>query len=155
MSARLSSRVVMPIALVALLVVVAVAAPAGASVAAGRLTLSGSVSGTVTLVKEVCNSPVAMAKHAFFFDLGGVSKGKTFLFTATVARYTGPKTYRGFTGLIEVGGRIFTGHATGSVTVGSGSKSASLRMTMKTPPGAPAGTATVAGAFSCSATTNA
>ena len=155
MNARSPYRVGMLAALVASLMIVAVASPAGASIAAGRLKLSGSVNGTVSLVRAVCNSPVAIAKHAFFFDLGGTSGGKTFLLTATVAHYTRPKTYTGFTGLIEISGRIFTGHATGSVTIGPGSKSATLRMTMKTPPAAPAGTATIAGAFSCTATTNA
>lgn len=134
-------------------------APARVDAAAvsGQLMLSGAVQGAVTVLDAKCNSHVAVAKHKFFFDIGGMSSGRTFLISGVLARYTGPGTYHSFSGLVMAGGHYFTAHGSGAgwMTVDGASTSAAMRLTVEEAPGAGGATAVVSGRFSCTAFTNA
>ncbi|MDE3025693.1 MAG: hypothetical protein KGI93_08995 [Acidobacteriota bacterium] len=132
-----------------------VAAPAAGAAAGSHLTLGGSVHGSVVVLRAVCNTHVATAKHKYFFDIGGTVGGQTFLMSGDVAGYTGPHTYHSFSGLVMAAGRYFTGHGAGagSVTVLAGGNGGALRLTVKQPAGAGGGTETVSGTFTCTAYT--
>lgn len=133
-----------------------VAPPVGAAPTSGNLRLSGGVHGAVTVVKAVCNSHVASAKHHFFFDVEGLSGGQPFLLSGRLTSYAGPGTYHTFSGLVRAGNHYFVGHGAGagSVSIGGGANSARLRVTVKEPAGEGGATATVAGAFTCTAYTS-
>lgn len=144
------SRFRRALALVAVAASIAiVTAPADAATASGRLTLTGSVSGPVTVLKVVCNSHVAAAKRHFFFDVSGTAAGGTFLFTGKVAAYSGPGTYHLSAGLLMAGGHYLTAHATGTISIGGGANTARVRESLSTPPGPPPATVTVTGQFTC------
>lgn len=125
------------------------AEPAGAAPASSSLRLTGSVHGAVNAMRVVCDSHVASAKHHFFFDIGGTAAGGTFLLTGKVDGYTGPKSYRPFSALLMAGGHYLVAHDTGTISIGAGGTSAHLNMTLKTAPGAPPVTETIAGRFTC------
>lgn len=155
MSARSTRRAAVVAALVTS--ASAAAAPASASTAmGGQLTLSGSVHGAVTVVRAVCDTHVAAAKHHFFFDIEGISGGRPVLLSGRLTGYSGPGTYRTFSGLLHAGTQYLVGHgsAAGSVAVGAGANSAGVRLTMKEPPGEGGASATVTGHFTCTAYTS-
>ena len=127
----------------------ALAAPAAA--AGSHLTLGGAAHGSVTVLRVVCNSPVAALHHKYFFDIGGTSGGKTFLFSGDLTGYHGPAAYHSFSGLVMADGHYFTGHGAGAgtVTVAAGANSASLSVRLKEPAGAGGATVSVSGRFAC------
>lgn len=142
-------------ALAASLAVLVVAPSVVAATAGGHLTLAGSVHGPVTVIRVVCNSHVALAKHKFFLDVFGTSGGEAFIFSGDVDGYTGPRTYHTFSGILHADGKYLYAHNSGTVAIGAGSTAGHVTVRVQSPPGEAAGAATVTGAFTCNAFTNA